>query len=485
MRITLKLSLAVGLCILGILGANAMWRIQAEGALVRADIRRDHDVLGRVLSTGVELLLERGDLERANELVSAVNARESHMQIRWLRSGDSQRPVARDLDVAAAARAGMQSRVVEDDEGRSIVTYVGVDSSIGPSVIEVAEDLTSEAERVRAMILRTILTTLALLTACLLALSGVGQLLVGRPVARLRDHARRVGTGDLGARLASTSRDELGDLARETDAMTERLESMRGLAEREAAARAKALERLQHADRLRAVGEMASAVAHEIGTPLAIVRARAQQLDLHEMPRERVREVAAMVIGEVDRMSAIIRRLLAVSRRDVREMKDVVVARWAEETIALLEPLARGEGVRLELDVSEAERALSLEDGTLRQVVINLVMNAIQASPRGGRVKVRVAVEDEASLRIVVEDEGAGVPESLRAEIFEPFFTTKDAADGTGLGLSVAAGIVRQQGGTIALETREGGGASFVVCVPITVSALSAEGSTRRQLERT
>lgn len=484
MRITLKLSLAVGLCILCILGLNAIARVQTEAALVRSDIRRDHAALGRVLSTGVELLLERADLERAHELVSAVNEREHQVQIRWLRVDEGDRPLLEGLDVRDAARRGTESFVAEVDGEPAILTYVGVESAMGLSVIEVFEELASEEERVHATVVRTVLTTCALLAACLAALLGFGHTLVGRPIARLRDQARRVGQGDLGARVAARANDELGDLAREMDAMAEQLESTRALAERESAARAKVLDRLQHADRLRTVGEMASAVAHEIGTPLAIVRARAQQLTLGEVAPTRVAEIAAIVIGEVDRMSAIIRRMLAVSRRDVREVSEVHVGVWAEETIALLSPLARAEGVRLDLEVSDREGTLSLEAGTLRQVLINLVMNAIQASPRGGAVKVEVAIVGN-KLRVVVLDEGPGVPEGLRSEIFEPFFTTKAAGDGTGLGLSVAAGIVRQQGGTISVEHAESGGAAFTVVVPATRTALSARGSTRRRIDET
>ncbi len=478
MRITLKLSLAVGLCILGILGINAVVRLHTEASLVSADIRRDHAVLGRVLSTGVELLLEREDLERANELVSAVSAREHQVRIRWLRTPED-RPARADVELAHIDARHAHSFEAEVDGEPGIVTYIGVESPMGASVIEVFEALASEDERVHATVARTLLTTLALLVACLVALLGFGHTLVGRPIARLRDHARRVGQGDLSARVASVTRDELGDLAREMDAMAERLESTRALAEREAQARAKALERLQHADRLRAVGEMASAVAHEVGTPLAIARARAQQLTLGELPSARVEELARIVMGEVDRVSAIIRRMLDVSRRDVRELSDVVVEAWARETIALLEPLARAEGVRLELDVSRASGQLSLEAGTLRQVLINLVMNAIQASPREGRVRVRVSTEERA-IHLVVEDEGEGVPEHVRGEIFEPFFTTKESSDGTGLGLFVAAGIVRQQSGTIDVSRREAGGARFEVVVPEAPSTLSAEGATRR-----
>ncbi|GAB4110663.1 MAG: hypothetical protein OHK0013_46570 [Sandaracinaceae bacterium] len=266
--------------------------------------------------------------------------------------------------------------------------------------------------------------------------------------------------------------------------MTSRLADARERAAEEAAARAEALERLRHADRLRAVGEMASAVAHEVGTPLATVRARIQQLERGDLSAERGKQVATIALAEIDRVSTIIRRLLEVSRRELEDVRRVDVMEWARDTLALLEPLARAAQVELVLEPSAG--TFELDVGGLRQVAINLVMNAIQASPRGAKVRVHVSVEaGPPRLVLRVEDEGPGVPLALRAEIFEPFFTTKKAGEGTGLGLSVSAGIVREQGGTIAVRDREGAsGACFEVSIPERSAPLRKDASTRRSMVR-
>ena len=459
MRLTLKLSLAIGLCILGVLSVHAALRIISDGKVARGDARRDHANLSRVLSTGVELLLEYNDTERAQELVSAVNARESNLYIRWLQPGQTS------VVPEAWATEGIAYFTVPMENADAIVTYTPVDWHGQRSLIEVVEELTWEQEHVESTVMRTLFTTLILLAACLMSLWVFGVLLVGRPIAKVRDHLRRVGEGDLEVRLLLSSKDEIGDLARDVNAMTISLAAEHSRAEEQSAARADTLERLRHADRLRAVGEMASAVAHEVGTPLAIVRARGQQLESGGVTAQRTQEIATLIVNEVDRMTKIIRQLLAFARQDASDIRPWRVSEWAVETVALLEPLARAAGVKLVLVA--ADTSIEFDSGKLRQVAINLVMNAIQASRRGDAVTIRVSVDAAGHLTLSVEDTGSGVPEALRADIFEPFFTTKGTGEGTGLGLSVAAGIVRELGGVIRVGDREGGGARFEASIPI------------------
>ena len=458
MRLTLKLSLAIGLCILGVLSVHAGLRILSDGKAARSDVRRDHANLSRVLSTGVELLLEHNDTERAQELVSAVSARESNLRIRWLHDGEA------GIVPEAWETEGIAYFTVPMGKADAIVTYTPVDWHGQHSLIEVVEELTWEQAHIEGAMVRTLFTMLILLVACLVSLWIFGVLLVGRPIAKVRDHLRRVGEGDLAVRLQPNSKDEIGDLARDVNAMTISLAAEHSRAEEQSAARADTLERLRHADRLRAVGEMASAVAHEVGTPLAIVRARGQQLESGGVSAERTKEIATLIVNEVDRMTKIIRQLLSFARQDASDVQPWHMLEWATETIALIDPLARAAGVRLEL--SAPELSLEFDSGKLRQVAINLLMNAIQASARGGVVTMKVSVDARGQLMLAVEDMGSGVPEALRAEILEPFFTTKTAGEGTGLGLSVAAGIVRELGGVIRVGDREGGGARFEACIP-------------------
>ena len=134
------------------------------------------------------------------------------------------------------------------------------------------------------------------------------------------------------------------------------------------------------------------------------------------------------------------------------------------DVIEFLRPQAAAAQLTLEPELTEMPR-LSADEPKLRQSLVNLVLNAIQATPAGGTVRI-VAGIDGAAVCICVDDSGPGVPEAVRSRIFEPFFTTKDA--GSGLGLPLVHSIVQQHGGTLALETSPAGGARFRVRLPIT-----------------
>jgi len=291
----------------------------------------------------------------------------------------------------------------------------------------------------------------------------LGGWFVGRPIQRLCEQARRVGAGDLSTRLDLEQRDEIGELGREIDVMCDRL--------------AATLEQLRHADRLKTVGQLASGVAHELGTPLNVVSARAKMIATKEVIGEETVHSARVITEQATRMTAIIRELLDFSRRRgptlaIGDLRDV-----AERTATMLHTLAEKRRVALEVEVGGEPLPVRLDAAQLQQALTNLVVNALQATPHGGRVAVRVergarlngmraGVGDQSAVQLVVEDNGRGIHAEALPHIFEPFFTTKDVGEGTGLGLSVAYSIVRDHGGWIDVRSEPGKGTRFAVFLP-------------------
>lgn len=213
-------------------------------------------------------------------------------------------------------------------------------------------------------------------------------------------------------------------------------------------------ERQRHTDRLSTVGRVAASVAHELGTPLSVVRLHAQLLASGEVHRrDEVQRSAAGIVAECDRMTALLRRLLDVARPPrAAAPLPVDVVTVARETLLLLAPLAaRGGVVLVPPEPLEGLRVIAPR-GEVQQVVLNLVMNALQAQPDGGRVAVRA---EAAGPRVVitVQDDGPGIAPSVRDTLFEPFVTTRAEADGTGLGLWVVQEVVQQLGGRISVTT--------------------------------
>jgi signal transduction histidine kinase len=246
--------------------------------------------------------------------------------------------------------------------------------------------------------------------------------------------------------------------------------------EQETAARIATLEQLRHTDRLTTVGKLASGVAHELGTPVNVVSARASMIASGAASRQESIEYARIIAEATTRMAKIIRQLLAFARRKpaVRAAHDV--SRLARDTVEFLRPLAAKRNIDLVLRCDKSEAIALVDGGELQQALTNLVINAIQAMSHAGTIEISVdedvevpPVRDSAVpyLRVRVRDEGEGISREHLAHIFEPFFTTKDVGEGTGLGLSVAHGIVEEHAGWITVETNASTGSVFTMYLPI------------------
>ncbi|MFE8601784.1 ATP-binding protein [Archangium violaceum] len=226
--------------------------------------------------------------------------------------------------------------------------------------------------------------------------------------------------------------------------------------------------RLAHQDRLASVGRVAAGVAHEIGNPLTAITSVAQNLRYEEDPEE-IRERVQLILQQARRIDAIVRALVTFSHAGVTGGSNVPVTRVPLAPLlteaAQLSRLGRKDAdVRC---VSHCPEGLEVVGNTqrLEQVFVNLITNAIDASPRGGQVEL-FAEEAGEQVRLRVVDQGHGIPPELAQRIFEPFFTTKQPGEGTGLGLALVSSIVREHGGTLEVDSRPGASTTFTVTLP-------------------
>jgi signal transduction histidine kinase len=269
--------------------------------------------------------------------------------------------------------------------------------------------------------------------------------------------------------LKSTGTDEIGALKRELNAMCDRLEAAYTRIQEESTARVETLEQLRHLDRLRTVGTIASSIAHELGTPLNVLLLRGLSLADGEVDSQEVKEAGQAVVLQVEKMSRIVRQLLAFARartatKEASRRIDLVAV--AKHAASLLSTLASKHGVEVVVDARDDVHVRG-DFGQLEQALTNLITNGIQAmDDAGGRLVVRVGSEGKTA-SIEVEDEGKGMSAEVIERAFEPFFTTKPDAGGTGLGLHVARGIVEDHGGTMSVRSSPGTGTTFQLTLPV------------------
>ena len=226
--------------------------------------------------------------------------------------------------------------------------------------------------------------------------------------------------------------------------------------------------RLARSEKLSALGQLASAVAHELNNPLASVIAAAELLETggDEATRQRLRE---RVLREARRASLIVSELLAFSRDRAPRRQPCSPTRIVDEVIQLREEECRRHGIRLTTDVEPGLPAIVADGHQLVQLLLNLVTNAehaIRSSGRGGEIALRVQ-RNARTIVLSVSDDGPGIPRETAERVFDPFFTTKKPGEGTGLGLAICADIAQEHGGTIDLVSRPERGTLFTVRLPL------------------
>jgi PAS domain S-box-containing protein len=235
--------------------------------------------------------------------------------------------------------------------------------------------------------------------------------------------------------------------------------------------------RVRQQQRLEAMGTLAAGVAHEINNPVQGILNYAELIASAQEASPLIREFASEIEHETDRVATIVRNLLRFSRQEQHEaMEEQSLARVVEGTISLLRALLRRSQIQLELRIPDHLPRLTCRPQQIQQVVMNLVTNARDALDQrysGYHADKRVEIEGSTFerdarrwLKISVSDHGGGIPEAVAARIFDPFFTTKGRDRGTGLGLAVSHGIVRDHGGELVLHNRPGFGANFVIELP-------------------
>jgi signal transduction histidine kinase len=461
MKLARRLSYAISLGVLLVLGLNAWVRVDEDRQEYRADARLDHAAFGRGLAAAIEFVWERDGEAVALEAVEQFNRRESHLTIRWVWQTPSENGEAYvPLNPTLVPRAGQKTRseVVAGEGGVPyMLTYAQVQvPGVRRGALELYESLAQEKQALRSIVLRAAVTLTILVGVCVGLTFGFGFLFVAAPLRALVAKAERIGAGELSGPLHIAEGSEIRDLADAMNTMCERLSGARERVEQETVARIAAIEQLRHADRLRTVGELASGIAHQLGTPLNVVRARGSMIAGGEVSEQRMRELGRVIVQHVDRISETIRQLLNFARRDEATFAQGDLARTLQETISLVEPLAIQRRVAISNTTRLRSAPFTMDWAQIHQALTNILMNALHATPEGGDVRTEVLQEAQ-ELVVEIHDSGEGIDAEHLPRIFEPFYTTKRPGEGTGLGLSVADGIVSRHGGRIEVQTSDRG----------------------------
>ncbi|MDD2717168.1 MAG: ATP-binding protein [Candidatus Wallbacteria bacterium] len=223
-------------------------------------------------------------------------------------------------------------------------------------------------------------------------------------------------------------------------------------------------EQLRHADRLATIGQLAAGVAHEINEPLNNILGFAQLMEKSDLAEQTKQDLQKIIQSSLHARE-IVKKLVYFSRQMPPRKASVDLNKIVGEGMFFLESRCVRKGIRINRELSPTLPEINADPGQLHQVLVNLVVNAIQAMPEGGTLTIATTVSGK-NIALAVRDTGIGMDDHVKSQLFIPFFTTKDVDQGTGLGLSVVHGIVSSHGGKIEVESSPGSGSCFTVFLP-------------------
>ncbi len=437
------------------LGGSAVWGLLGLNRNL-GEALGEYDLLRSVYESGTPIVAARATLltpvPDAEEAVVHLRQAQKKFEALELKDPAMAVMIAESLRKLAVLIEQLESTMPLEIESDRTEAVAALNQLLNTNA-QLAGRTTTEIDRVQGEARRRLWVTtltsavLAVVTLGAAVLIGVGQYRgVMRPLRRLDAAARRLAKGHFDQRLATAGHDELSELARQFNRMADELETLYREMERRVEDASRELVR---SERLASVGYLAAGVAHEINNPLGIIAGHAE-LTLRKCEADDPMASGLRAIcDEAFRCKKITEKLLSLSRGGSGQREPTDMAVVVNEVKALVADLPRYRDRQFEVTVGEGRLVVLVDAAQMKQVVLNLVTNAFEATAVGGRVAVRVDRGDN-RVRVSVSDDGAGMDGETLDHVFEPFYTRRRGAErGTGLGLSITHAIVADHGGRI------------------------------------
>jgi signal transduction histidine kinase len=483
-RVSTKLTLGISAVSLLIAGFHGWRQMRQERQDLRNAVEREVRILGSAIQVSFEHALRD---RQFRDIQGAL---------------DSLEGIAPDLDLyvfspggalTALSAGATKETVFEAIAARAMrggTTVLDIDSSrrwrvtLGLPLVDDAGAIVGAIVLVRPLgeMRRDLTDTRRGIAISLVALVGaitglealLGTVWVGRPLTKMAAGMHQLRRGEPAAALLTRRNDEVGRLADEFNALVSDLREARDRIAREVESRVVLEQALQRVDKLATIGQLSAGLAHEIGSPLQIMSGRARALLAHDLGPDEIRKNAAILAEQADRIAGIVEQLLSFARRRPVRPVETDLAAPVRTILDLLAPAARRRRIDLAFSCRPELPQVVVDIDQIQQVVLNLLKNALAATPDGGHIAIRLELATtpaaEGSIpaaRLEIEDDGCGMAEETRARLFEPFFTTRAGEGGTGLGLAVVRAILQAHGGSISVASAVGAGTRFTIDLPL------------------
>jgi len=487
-----KLTWYLLLGVLAVMGLDVYFSLKRTYNNLLADVWREVNAISRTLRISLEKTGRDEPEQYSKQLATEISSFENVLGVAFYDRLGSLLTISPSLEGRKLpdvdVRQVILSKTAADGlyEGGVKQRYYRVEPIInsageGVAAFLVVEDFPFFTREFRGRMLQAILTILLLLIVLSVIVSIVIRQGVTQPLRTLTKRIEEIGAGHFDQRLQLARRDEIGRLAQAFDQMCLHLQEAYQKLVTEGEEKLQLERALQHSEKLAVLGQMASRLAHEIGTPLNVIQGRAEQLLLRDSLVDKDRVFIGVIVAQIERISNFIRQLLALARRPEPQLRLINVNESIRRVREVLGEQERTDGVDIRIDLAEKISSILGDSDQLQQVVLNLSVNALHAVKPAGQLTLRTRECDPhdfsgaSVIEIEVADTGPGIPPQDLARIFDPFFTTKSLEGGTGLGLAICREIVLSHHGNIRAESREGQGTRFIVSFPAVQTPLNQE----------
>jgi len=373
------------------------------------------------------------------------------------------RQLGRSFERALGRDAMGHAALVEIREGASGERVLEVRSPLSISTkfwgsLSVGFSLQQVEGQVQRIAKRAVHVAIVLLVANS-ALTAVYVETLIRPILGLHRMMKRAARGDLSARAQTRASAEVRELAEQFNRMMDDLEEA---SEQEKVRQAQ----LAHTEKMAAVGTLAAGVAHEVNNPLGGIFTCIENMRSNPGDRELQTRYLGLIQDGLERIEQTVANLLDFSRQERMELAPTSINHTLRHVAKLVQYQLRKGGITVLWDLDPKDPYAVANHFRMEQLILNLVLNALQAMPDGGDLTLHTRHKHETVI-VEVRDTGVGIPEELRERIFDPFFTTREVGEGTGLGLTVSDSIVTSHGGTLEVESEVGEGSVFRISIPL------------------
>lgn len=480
MRIATKLTLS--LTIIGLITfiAYGLYNLSIERLDLTKGISQQTQLLGKSLQIAIENAVRDKQLEDIEELLKGLEQIEPDLKIRVYDQQGKTFPNAIGSSFESAFQDELQGALKNEKTGPFFFPLVN------PEYITVLLPLQNEhKERLGILIVVRTLSEMRrdldatrsnlLISATAFILIAVPlctlicMIYIGWPLKHLIVGMERIKEGDFSPLPLKKQQDEIGVLLVAFNVMAIELENARQKLKEEAQSRRHLQTALQEADKLITIGQLSAGLAHEIGSPLQILKGRAEHLLVCASNPEDVIRNAQILASQSERITRIVQQLLEFTRRRSPHFSPCDLRVPVNAVLNLLEYEALRKQVALSFKAVDDLPLIFADSDGIQQIVLNLITNALSATASGGHILVTLCASDQsdtATVQMTVSDDGCGMSPDILKRVFEPFFTTRHEQGGVGLGLTVARSIVIAHNGTIKAESSPGLGSSITIIFP-------------------